>query len=79
MRRYSYILVLLSMLFACVAVSCAPELDEAYVPDNMETVEVDVLFRVDDMVTKAMTAVEEDTAILCNRRWRVKNRVLEGR
>lgn len=63
MRRYSYILVLLSMLFACVAVSCAPELDEAYVPDNMETVEVDVLFRVDDMVTKAMTAVEEDTSL----------------
>ena len=63
MRRYSYILVLLSTLLACVAVSCAPELDEAYVPDNMETVEVDVLFRVDDMVTKAMTAVEEDTSL----------------
>lgn len=52
------------MLFAGIAVSCVPELDNSFIPEEgLETVEISVGFKMNEMRTKGMTSAEEDASL----------------
>lgn len=64
MRRFDYILSLVSMLFASIAVSCVPELDSTAIREETAgTVVINVRFSMNEMTTKAMTSSEEDASL----------------
>ena len=62
MKRYTYILPLLAMLISGIAPSCTVETDEI-VTSSFDTVDIDVVFRMEDMTVKSMTSDQEDASL----------------
>lgn len=62
MKRYTYILPLLAMLISGIVLSCTVEADEI-VTSSFDTVDIDVVFRMEDMTVKSMTSDQEDASL----------------